>query len=85
MPDDLRDTVEFGVLVETMSGGQLTTNEVLTYDGFADALAGTPVTFAQGKPSGFQAMGQTLNDLLGEGWLQYRPALCRGPDHPGGQ
>jgi len=78
LPDDLRSKIEFGVLVETMSGGQLTTNEVLTYDGYADALAETPVTFAQGKPSGFQSLGQTLGDLLGEGWLQYRPALFVG-------
>ena len=78
LPDDLRSQIEFGVLVESMSGGQLTTNEVLTHDGYADALAETPVTFAQGKPSGFKALGVTLGNLLGEGWIQYRPALFIG-------
>ena len=63
------------MLVETVSGGQLATNEVLTYDGYADQLAETPVTFAQGKPSGFKALGVTLGDLFGDGWIQYRPAL----------
>ena len=78
LPDDLRNKVEFGVLVETVSGGQLATNEVLTYDGYADALAETPVTFAQGKPSGFQSLGQTLSNLFGEGWIDYRPAMFVG-------
>ncbi len=50
-------------------------NEVLTYDGYADQLAETPVTFAQGKPSGFKALGVTLGNLFGDGWIQYRPAL----------
>ena len=65
LPDDLRNKIEFGVLVETATGGQLATNEVLTYDGYADELAETPVTFAQGKPSGFKSIGVTLGDLFG--------------------
>ena len=78
LPDDLRNKIEFGVLVETATGGQLATNEVLTYDGYADELAETPVTFAQGKPSGFQSIGVTLGNLFGGGWIDYRPALFVG-------
>jgi hypothetical protein len=75
LPDDLRYKVEFDVLVERASGGQLVTDNALTYSGYADQLAGTPVSFGHVTPSGIQNLGITLSNLFGEGWLDYRPTL----------
>jgi hypothetical protein len=78
LPDDLRYQVTFNVRVETASGGQLVTDDVLTYSGFADQLAGTPITFGHVTPSGLKALGLAIGNLLGEGWLDYRPTLQVG-------
>ncbi len=75
LPDELRYKVEFDVLVERMSGGQLVTDNDLTVSDFADALAGTPVTFGHTTPSGLQNLGVAINSLLGDGWLDYRPTI----------
>ena len=75
LPDDLRYQVEFDVLVEGVSGGQLVTDKALTYTGFADELAGTPVTFGHVTPSGLKRLGVSLSNLLGGGWIDYRPTL----------
>ena len=75
LPDDLRYQVEFDVLVERASGGQLVTDNALTYSGYADQLAGTPVTFGHVTPSGLKNLGITLSSLFGDGWIDYTPTL----------
>lgn len=75
LPDELRYQVAFHVLAERMNGGQLVTDDLLTYTGFADELAGSPITLGHVTPSGLKAIGLSLASLLGDGWLDYRPAL----------
>jgi hypothetical protein len=78
LPDSLRYQVTFDVPVESMSGGQLVTTDVLTYSGFADDLAGTSVTFGHVTPGGLKGLGLAIGNVLGEGWLDYRPTLQVG-------
>ena len=78
LPDDLHYGVEFDVLVERDQGGQLVTDNALSYSGFADELAGVPVTFGHVTPSGLQSLGIAVSNLLGGGWLDYRPTLNLG-------
>ena len=75
LPDDLRYQVGFDVLVERVSGGQLVTDTTLEYTAFADEIAGVPVTFGHVTPSGLKRLGVTLRNLLGDGWIDYRPTL----------
>ncbi len=75
LPDALRHRVEFTVLLERLTGGQLVTAPVLTYAGFADEIAATPVTFGHVTRSGLESLGFTLSRLLGDGWLDHRPVL----------
>ncbi|MEZ4597956.1 MAG: hypothetical protein R3C32_14755 [Chloroflexota bacterium] len=69
LPDDLRYRVRFDVLVERVQGDQLVTDGTLEYEGFADELAGTPVTFSHVTPSGLKVLGITVGALLGDGWV----------------
>lgn len=78
LPDDLRYRVTFDVLVEHAQGGQLVTQNVLSDEEFADALAGVPVTFGHVTPSWLKRLGVSLNALLGDGWLEYRPTIGIG-------
>jgi hypothetical protein len=75
LPDDLRYKVEFDVLVEQDSAGQLVTGNALSYSGFADQLAGTPISFGHVTPSGLKTLGIAISSFLGGGWLDYRPTL----------
>ncbi len=78
LPDDLRYQVRFEVLVERVQGDQLVTDSVLTDDEFADQIAGVPVMFGHVTPSSLQRLGITINTLLGDGWIDYRPTLSIG-------
>ena len=78
LPDDLRYGVRFDVLVERVQGDQLVTDTVLTQDGYADQLAGQPIEFGHITPSSFKRLGLSLNSLLGDGWIDYRPTLDIG-------
>lgn len=78
LPDDLRYGVRFEVLVERVQGDQLVTNTVLTDDESADQLAGHAVMFGHVTPSSLKRLGVTLNSLLGDGWIDYRPTLDIG-------
>ena len=75
LPDDLRYGLRFDVLVERVQGDQLVTDSVLTDDEFADQVAGVPVMFGHATPSSLRRLGISLNTLLGEGWIDYRPTL----------
>ncbi len=66
------------MLVERVQGGQLVTDSVLTDDEFADQLAGVPVMFGHVTPSSLKRLGITMNTLLGDGWIDYRPTLDIG-------
>lgn len=78
LPDDLRHRLEFAVLVERVSGGQLVTETVLEYATFADQIARVPVTFGHVTPSDLKRLGVTLRNVLGDGWMDYRPTLDIG-------
>ena len=78
LSDDLRYRVRFEVIVERVQGGQLVTGSVLIHDGFADELAGVPMEFGHVTPSSFKRLGVSLNTLLGDGWIDYRPTLDIG-------
>ena len=78
LPDDLRYQVGFEVEVEHVAGGGFVTDPVLEYTTFADQIAGVPVTFGHITPSGIQRLGVTLRNLLGDGWIEYRPILDTG-------
>ncbi len=68
----------FDVLVERVEGDQLVTDSVLTVEDFADQLAGVPVMFGHVTPSSLKRLGMSLNTLLGDGWIDYRPTLDIG-------
>ena len=78
LPDDLRYRVRFDVLAERAQGGQLVTDSLLTDEEFADQLAGVPVMFGHVTPSSLMRLGITINALLGDGWIEYRPTLDIG-------
>ena len=78
LPDELRYQVRFDVLVERVQGEQLVTDSVLTQEAFADQLGGVPVVFSHVTPSSLSRLGITINTLLGDGWIDYRPTLDIG-------
>ncbi|HKZ92273.1 MAG TPA: hypothetical protein VJZ50_09045, partial [Candidatus Limnocylindrales bacterium] len=75
LPDELRHVIRFQVLLERVRGDGLETSSVLEYSGFADELAGTPITLAHIQPGALERLGVTISSLLGEGELAYPPIL----------
>ena len=74
LPDQLRHTVRFEVLLEQVRGEGLQASPVIEYERFADELGGRTITLVHVTPS--EGMGSALSSrFVGDAKLSYRPVL----------
>lgn len=78
LSDDLRHRVDFVVLLETVSGDRLVTQEIISQGAFADQLARLPIAFSHMEPEGLDAIGITIGRVAGEADAHYWAVLAMG-------
>lgn len=78
LPDEMRHRVDFVVLLETVSGGRIVTQEILSQGAFADQLTRLPIAFSHVEPEGLEALGIAIGRLAGEAGVRYEAVLAMG-------
>jgi hypothetical protein len=67
--------VRFEVLLEQARNGRLEVTPVIEFTGYADELAGQPITFGHIPPDATERLGVAISSIFGQATLSYHPVL----------